>query len=276
VKIHHLNLLTMCPFGGRLINGGDAAILSAGELFCHALLVETPGDGIVLVDTGLGLDDVRAPSKRLGALFVAATRPRLAEEATAARQVERLGFSIRDVRHLVLTHLDVDHAGGIPDFPHAKVHVFQKEHEAMTRPRTANEKHRYRTAHFAHGPDWALHETGGDTWEGFASVRAVGDDVALVPLVGHTRGHSAVAIKAPAGASCEWLLHCGDAYFFEGEKETPPRCPPALRAFQRVMAVDDAARRANAARLRALHLARRGAIRMFSAHCPREYRALAT
>jgi hypothetical protein len=40
------------------------------------------------------------------------------------------------------------------------------------------------------------------------------------------------------------------------------------------MAVDDAARRANAARLRALHREAGARIRMFSAHCPLEYRAL--
>ena len=34
-----------------------------------------------------------------------------------------------DVRHVLLTHLDRDHAGGIPDFPKARVHVHRKEHE---------------------------------------------------------------------------------------------------------------------------------------------------
>jgi glyoxylase-like metal-dependent hydrolase (beta-lactamase superfamily II) len=277
MRVHHLNLLTMCPFGGRLVNGGAAPVLSAGEMVCHALLVETDREGLVLVDTGVGLDDVRAPSKRLGAAFMAFTRPLLAEEATAARQVERLGFSRSDVRHIVLTHLDVDHAGGLPDFPLAKVHLFRKEHEAMTSPRTFNERHRYRPAHFAHHPEWELYDLGGDAWEGFESVRAIADDVHLVPLVGHTRGHSAVAVRAPAPASAGtgWLLHCGDAYFYEGEKATPPSCPPALRAFQRTMAVDDEARRANAARLRQLHAEAGARITMFSAHCPREYRALA-
>jgi glyoxylase-like metal-dependent hydrolase (beta-lactamase superfamily II) len=36
-------------------------------------------------------------------------------------QVQRLGFDPRDVRHIVLTHLDFDHAGGLDDFPHATV-----------------------------------------------------------------------------------------------------------------------------------------------------------
>lgn len=40
------------------------------------------------------------------------------------RQLEQLGFSARDVRHIVLTHLDFDHAGGLPE---ATVHVMQSE-----------------------------------------------------------------------------------------------------------------------------------------------------
>ncbi|MFD0510570.1 MBL fold metallo-hydrolase [Streptomyces aureus] len=31
-----------------------------------------------------------------------------------------LGYAVDDVRHIVLTHLDLDHAGGLPDFPRAR------------------------------------------------------------------------------------------------------------------------------------------------------------
>ncbi len=37
--------------------------------------------------------------------------------------MKRLGYSINDVRHIILTHLDLDHAGGLHDFPNAAVHV---------------------------------------------------------------------------------------------------------------------------------------------------------
>ena len=62
------------------------------------------------------------------------TTPRLDPAETAVRQVEALGYSKSDVRHLLLTHLDRDHAGGIPDFPNAKVHVHHREYDmAVTR-----------------------------------------------------------------------------------------------------------------------------------------------
>ena len=205
---------------------------------------------------------------------MALTRPRLREEETAAAQVERLGFARRDVRDLVVTHLDADHAGGLPDFPEARVHLHRAERDAALARSTLNERQRYRTAHFAHGPRWAVHEPGGDRWLGFESVQAVADDVLLVPLPGHSRGHSAVAVRAPSGSDVDWLLHSGDAYFNFGELVDPRSCPVGLRIFQRIVAVDDALRRANAARLRELHASEHGKrVRIFSAHCPTEYAA---
>ena len=93
------------------------------------------------------------------------------------------------------------------------------------------------------------HEVAGDGWFGFDRVRVLGDDVALVPLVGHTRGHCGVAIKDESG----WLVHAGDAYFFHGEVDPlRPRSTPGLAVFQSLIAMDDAARKNNQRRLREL------------------------
>ena len=45
-------------------------------------------------------------------------------------------YSPEAVGHIVMTHLHFDHAGGLPDFPGAHVHVHRREVEAMRRPRT--------------------------------------------------------------------------------------------------------------------------------------------
>ncbi len=73
-----------------------------------------------------GSDDIANPP-RLGRKWVRQTTPRLDPAETAVQQVKALGYSPDDVRHLLLTHLDRDHAGGIPDFPNAKVHVHRRE-----------------------------------------------------------------------------------------------------------------------------------------------------
>ena len=57
------------------------------------------------------------------------------EFLTGAEGDGNLGFSPDDVRHIVLTHLDFDHAGGIEDFPNARVHVLAREREAAERER---------------------------------------------------------------------------------------------------------------------------------------------
>ncbi|MFE6931116.1 MBL fold metallo-hydrolase [Streptomyces sp. NPDC057699] len=50
---------------------------------------------------------------------------------TAARQVEKLGFSRDDVRHIVLTHFDADRIGGLADFPDAQVHLTVNAHDPV-------------------------------------------------------------------------------------------------------------------------------------------------
>ena len=158
VKIHHINCGTMCPVCERLINGTGSWVKPA-RMVCHCLLIETP-EALVLVDTGLGTDDVQNPKARLGSPFVALTRPRLSMSETAIAQIEALGYAAEDVRHIVPTHLDLDHVGGLSDFPNAQVHVFKPELNAATHP-TLREKARYHATQFSHGPKWVPHEEQG-------------------------------------------------------------------------------------------------------------------
>jgi glyoxylase-like metal-dependent hydrolase (beta-lactamase superfamily II) len=254
----------MCPFSARLING-EGPLLAPARMVCHCLLIESEG-GLVLVDTGIGLVDIARPRQTLGPIFVGMVRPRLDPNETAARQVERLGFRIDEVRHVVMTHLDPDHAGGLPDFPRARVHVLTGEHQAAMRRSTMADRSRYVPAHWAHRPDWALHSADGERWMGFESVHALGGDVEpevlLVPLAGHTTGHCGVAVRTDDG----WLLHCGDAYFFRDEIAQPPRCPPGLKAFQQLTGTDGVARRTNQQRLRQLKDTKAGEVRLFCSH----------
>ena len=91
MRVHHLNCISTCPLGGKLMDGRTESIVRRGELACHCLLVET-GSALVLIDTGLGLRDVAAPKERLSGFFLALLSPAFREEMTAVRQVERLGY----------------------------------------------------------------------------------------------------------------------------------------------------------------------------------------
>jgi glyoxylase-like metal-dependent hydrolase (beta-lactamase superfamily II) len=151
---------------------------------------------------------------------------------TAAEQIKKLGYKTEDVRHILITHLDLDHAGGLPDFPRAEVHVLRPEYEAATHPTTFREKERYRRCHFAHSPRWVVHEMPGrDEWFGLPCVRDTGrlpEEILLVPLPGHTRGHCGVAIRMPE----RWLLHAGDAYYHERRMGETGGCTPGFIAFE--------------------------------------------
>ena len=249
---------------------GDGGVFEKGLLVAHCLLVELD-TGLLLVDTGLGRADIAEPRRRLGTGFMLAARPKRDFLGTAYAQVRALGFQAEDVHDIVVTHLDLDHAGGLSDFPDARVHVYEPELRAMEQRRTPNEKLRYRTVQFAHGPKWSPHEVSGDLWFGFEAVRALADDVFMVPLVGHTRGHAGVAVRTAGG----WLLHAGDAYFHHGEMKTPPSCPMGLSLFEAQVAIFDSARRRNQERLRELLHDHGDEVKVFSAHCPVEFAALA-
>jgi glyoxylase-like metal-dependent hydrolase (beta-lactamase superfamily II) len=253
----------MCPRGARLI-ADEGGLLASARLVCHCLLVEG-AEGLVLVDTGFGLADTRNP-RQLGREFTAVVRPRAQASETAISQIRDLGFEPGDVRDIVTTHLDLDHSGGLPDFPNANVHLLGRELEAALSPGW-RERTRYPAAHWAHGARWVQHGNGGDVWFGFDSVRILpGSDpeILLIPLLGHTRGHTGVAIKR----GDEWLLHCGDAYFHHGEVEMPAHCPPALRAFQALNQVDGAARRQNRERLRELARRHSDEVELICSHDP--------
>jgi glyoxylase-like metal-dependent hydrolase (beta-lactamase superfamily II) len=266
-KIHHLNCTSMHPLAGFALEHRGAASRFAGRV-CHCLLIETDA-GLILVDTGLGLADVAQGQSRVGGLFRHIVRPALAAAETARHQVEALGFSAADVRHIVLTHLDVDHAGGIGDCPNARVHVLAVEHEAAMARRHIKERERYRPHQWQAHNDWQLYDASGESWNGFDAVRAVIDnepDILLVPVTGHTRGHAAIAVRQEQG----WLLHAGDAYFHRDEMAAEPCCPFGLKLFQNMVGVDNSARRRNQARLRGLATTQAD-VRVFCSHDPVEF-----
>jgi glyoxylase-like metal-dependent hydrolase (beta-lactamase superfamily II) len=250
----------MCPVAARYLLGDNPRII------CHVLLIEG-SDGLTLIDTGFGTADVNAPP-RSSAAFNWMMRPKLELGETAISQVRALGFDATDVKHIIVTHLDIDHAGGLPDFPAAQVHLWSREYEAMQRP-PLRERVRYAVGkpHWAHGPSWVTHDFGGDEWLGFESVRVLPQsdtEILMIPLPGHTLGHTGIAVRRDDG----WLLHCGDAYFYRDETRTPPNCPRGLRGFQVVVEANGKLRRQNQERLRELAQRHGGEVELICAHDP--------
>lgn len=265
MKVHHLNCGTLCPACQRLING-KGSFFTRAKMVCHCLLLETR-QGLVLVDTGFGEGDIQNPN-HLGKPFLALTNPKLNPTETALAQVKKLGFKPEDVQHIIPTHLDLDHAGGLPDFPRATVHVHNKEQEAALHP-TWKEVARYRPAHFAHQPQWKVHRENGEKWFGFDGIRAIeglDDEVLIIPLAGHTRGHCAVAVKTDTG----WLVHAGDAYFHHAAMQFNGKQPAGIKIFEQMVQINGPLRIENQNRLRDLVNRPDSRVETFCAHDPDE------
>jgi glyoxylase-like metal-dependent hydrolase (beta-lactamase superfamily II) len=266
--VHHLNCATLCPVAGFLLGQGG---LGRGKLVAHCLLLETERDGLVLIDTGFGTHDVarRTPLSRS---FRTMVGPVLDPAEPAIAQIEALGRDPGDVRHIVVTHLDLDHAGGLPDFPGARVHLHEREHAAAMARSRYIEKERYLPDHWSHGPRWELYRDDGDTWRGLPAInrlRGLDADIGLLPMHGHTRGHSAILARA----GDRWLVHAGDAYFHRGSVAGTGSIPIGLVAFERITQIDPTARRSSVAALRQLR-ERYDDLDMFCAHDPEELEAL--
>lgn len=273
MRVHYLKCGTDCPFGGALFDGFSKGVF--GLIPCAAQLVETDS-GLVLIDTGYGTQDVRHPHPRLSKFFHALLNIRFRMRDTALRQIEALGYSARDVRHIVLTHLDFDHAGGIEDFPEARVHVMEAEREAAERKRRGFiARRRYRPVQWDDVRDWRTYAGSGEPWFGFDSVRALDGlppEILMVPLPGHTWGHAGIAVRTGEG----WVLNAGDAYFYRRELDVDRRrCTPGLRFYQTMMEVDRQRRFANQERLRALKRDHAD-VTIFCSHDQKELEAMQT
>lgn len=259
MKVIVLNCGNMKPRGARVF------VPALETVPCNCLLVEA-GECLVLVDSGLGTRDIEDPSRlgRSNALLNAGRDP----ELPAVRQVERMGFRAEDVGHVICTHLDRDHAGGLSDFPRARIHVLREERDAAFNPTGHRQRDRYRKSHFSHGPEWVAHQAAPTSeWKGLGCIdepEGLPPGFLLVPLPGHTPGHCGVAVDTGAG----WVLHCGDSYYVSAELSKGTAVPAGVRAFRRLAHLDFPTSMRQLDRLRALRLEHPGPMTLVASHDP--------
>lgn len=244
--IHQLN------FGAAHDNLNDAL----PHAVCNCFLIDD-GETCTLIDSGFGvleIDTLCMLSEKLPELYDIAINPSL----PAARQLPLLGYEPDEVTDIVLTHLDLDHAGGLKDFPGARVHVSCEEFEARN-------DFRYLQEQFKHGPLWRPAASATEVWFGLeARSLPISSkvDIMLVPLPGHTLGHCGVAIRQRR-FPWNWILHVGDAYYDHDELHAA--CPEE-NPLSHYSAIDNQKHFQSLAKIRGLLLDHGNEITVVSSH----------
>lgn len=172
----------------------DKSMLVVGGSGTHrapmpTYLIEHPR-GLVLYDTGL---DPRAALDAVDVYGPLAEHIHLefTPEQRLDRQIRALGYEVEDVRHVVLSHLHFDHAGGMSTFPQAQFWVGEGEMPYALWPDPLQAGY-YRQEDLLAALSFRWMEVPGLDHDMFGD-----GSVTLVPTPGHTPGHLAMVVRLP-------------------------------------------------------------------------------
>lgn len=80
------------------------------DLVMYCVLIDHPTEGIILWETGCGKNYPEIWGMPIADIFA---RTRYTPEHELDKAMEKVGYSIKDVQHVILGHLHLDHAGGL-------------------------------------------------------------------------------------------------------------------------------------------------------------------
>jgi N-acyl homoserine lactone hydrolase len=174
----------------------------------YAWAIEHP-EGVIVVDTGSGAHLKRLP--RWHPYFQLAVRFDIEPEQEVGPQLRSLGIGARDVKTVVLTHLHIDHDGGLAHFPHSR--IFADRAEIARTAGIAGAIQGYLPGRW---PKWfdpqplAWQPSRYGPFTSSARIAEAGDVVA-VPTPGHTPSHVSVIVRDGE----EQIMLAGDASYLE-------------------------------------------------------------
>ena len=132
----------MIPISWQVLSDGwttapEAVVLRGGSLFrrvkfhATAVLLEHPVAGWVLFDTLYSSRFFEETSRFPGRFYRWITPVTLTAPGGIRQLLEAQGIFSRDVKHVFLSHFHADHAGGLRDFPDAKIYCSRTAWEAV-------------------------------------------------------------------------------------------------------------------------------------------------
>ena len=176
--------------------GGESA---REELPGPAFLIEHPGAGPLLVDTGFHPSVAVDPKANMGRLNTHFMQPRMDASQAASAQLRARGIEPSQIRAVLMTHLHNDHASAVSEYPGATFLFSLQEWEyATTVSRPV--MHGYIRRQFDHAFEYRtvdFEASGVDSFATFGrSVDVFGDgSVRLAFTPGHTLGHVSVILR---------------------------------------------------------------------------------
>jgi N-acyl homoserine lactone hydrolase len=189
------------------------------EVPVPAFLVEHPGAGLILIDTGFHPSVAVNPRQNLGRVVLFAFKDLQMDPGQAvSAQLRERGLSTGDIRVVVMTHLHADHASAIAEFPDATFIVSKPEWEAAT---DAGRLHGYVKRQFDHGFDYRLLDFDGpdaSSFSGFGRSFDLFGDGSVRPVFtpGHSLGHMSVVLRTKGRE----VLVAGDAIYLRETLES--------------------------------------------------------
>lgn len=182
------------------------------EIPIPAYIVEHPGAGVILIDTGFHASLADDPKANLGPVLGRLFSPKMEPKDAMPDQLRARGLDPADVAVVVMTHLHVDHASGVAQFPDAMFIVSEREWRAAAEEKGVTAG--YVRRQFDHAFDWRTVDFDGEDVSSFAgfgrTLDLFGDgSVRLAYTPGHTLGHMSVVLRTRSG---EFLVAADAAY----------------------------------------------------------------
>jgi glyoxylase-like metal-dependent hydrolase (beta-lactamase superfamily II) len=179
-----------------------------------AFLVEHPGVGPIIIDTGFHPSVAHDPKQNLGRIYGRIysidMRP---EQALPAQLREEKGIDPGDVRVAIMTHLHMDHASAISEFTSATYVLGMGEWRAFHSGRFA--LNGYVRQHVQHAVEYKEVPYDSPVIDSYGTFGRAFDlfgdgSVRLVYTPGHTHGHQSVILRLQGREA----LVTGDAIYY--------------------------------------------------------------
>ena len=152
------------------------------------LLIDHP-KGIVMFDTGNALEIVSNKEEHWGDIL-AAYDPVMTEDQWCVNAIQKVGYKPADVKYVILSHLHLDHAGGVGHFPNAK-YIVQRDELHYAYVPDSFMKGAYIRKDFDKPVDWWILEGWRDD-----RLDLFGDGKIIIYFTpGHTPGHQSILVN---------------------------------------------------------------------------------